>query len=187
MQKYDLSRFLRLSCLVKETSWNEHDGRWEVEIHNLVTGEIVQDWCHILVNACGYLNKPAWPKIPGMQDYGGTCVHSADYDTSISLTNKNVLLIGSGSSAAQILPAIQPRVKSVTIFIRSPSWLLPDISSEAGRFTKDEIERFVREPESVLRLRQDNERTMNSIFSVFFPHVCSNGNYRVNLKCRSLS
>ncbi|KAI0902789.1 FAD/NAD(P)-binding domain-containing protein [Ustulina deusta] len=167
VQKYDLSRFLRLSCLVKETSWNEHDGRWEVEIHNLVTGEIVQDWCHILVNACGYLNKPAWPKIPGMQDYGGTCVHSADYDTSISLTNKNVLLIGSGSSAAQILPAIQPRVKSVTIFIRSPSWLLPDISSEAGRFTKDEIERFVREPESVLRLRQDNERTMNSIFSLY--------------------
>ncbi|KAI0408529.1 FAD/NAD(P)-binding domain-containing protein [Xylaria palmicola] len=167
VRKYDLSKYLRMSCLVKKASWDDHDGRWEVEIEDLVLGETVQGWCHILIHACGYLNKPAWPKIPGIQDYGGTCVHSANYDTSISLIGKDVLLIGAGSSAAQILPAIQPSVKSVTIFIRSPSWLLPDISSEAEKFTKDEIERFVREPQSVLKLRQDNERTMNSIFSLY--------------------
>lgn len=134
---------------------------------NLATGEIIHDWCHILVHATGYLNSPAWPKLPGLDEYGGVKTHSADYDTSISLEGKDVLLIGAGSSAVQILPAIQPIVKSVTIFIRSPTWLLPDISTEAGQFTAEEIERFLREPETVLALRQENERTMNSIFSMY--------------------
>ncbi|KAJ2983969.1 hypothetical protein NUW58_g6159 [Xylaria curta] len=167
VQKYDLQKYIKLSHAVRKTSWNEDDGRWEVETEDLATGAITRDWCHILVHACGYLNKPSWPKLPGIQDYQGTRVHSADYDTSISLADKNVLLIGAGSSGAQILPAIQPTVKNVTIFIRSPTWLLPDISTNAEQFTKEEIEKFVREPETVLKLRQDNERTMNSIFSLY--------------------
>lgn len=134
---------------------------------NTLTGETVQDWCHILIHATGYLNSPSWPNLAGLDEFQGVKVHSADYDTSLSLEGKDVLLIGAGSSAVQILPAIQPIAKSVTIFIRSPTWLLPDISTEAGKFTTDEIERFVREPETVLALRQENERTMNSIFSMY--------------------
>lgn len=121
----------------------------------------------MLVHATGYLNSPSWPKIPGLDEYEGVKVHSADYDTSLSLAGKDVLLIGAGSSAVQILPAIQPVVRSVTIFIRSPTWLLPDISTEAGQFAREDIERFVREPQAVLRLRQENERTMNSIFTMY--------------------
>lgn len=134
---------------------------------DLATGETVRDWCHLLVHATGYLNAPAWPDLPGLDAYEGTKTHSADYDTKIPLAGRDVLLIGAGSSAVQILPAIQPVVRSVTIFVRSPTWLLPDISTEAGRFTDEEIARFVREPEAVLALRRENERTMNSIFTMY--------------------
>ncbi|KAI1475337.1 FAD/NAD(P)-binding domain-containing protein [Daldinia eschscholtzii] len=165
--KYDLNKHIKLSHAVEKTTWVEDTGRWEVEARNLQTGEVIYDWCHILVHACGYLNKPSWPKLPGIDDYRGVKVHSADYDRSIPLEGKNVLLIGAGSSAVQILPTIQPIVKNVTIFIRSPTWVLPDISTEAGQFTKEEIEKFKNEPETVLALRQTNERTMNSIFSLY--------------------
>ncbi|KAF3063483.1 putative sterigmatocystin biosynthesis monooxygenase stcW [Daldinia childiae] len=165
--KYDLNKHIKLSHAVQKTAWVEATGLWIVEVKNLNTGEVTYDSCHILIHACGYLNKPSWPKLPGIDDYKGVKVHSANYDRSIPLDGKNVLLIGAGSSAVQILPTIQPIVKNVTIFIRSPTWVLPDISTEAGQFTREEIEKFKEEPETVLELRQTNERTMNSIFSLY--------------------
>ena len=96
-------------------------------------------------------------------------MHSANYDPTISLEGRDVLLIGAGASAVQILPAIQPIVKSVKIFIRSPVWVLPDISSVTGEYDAEEIEEFVSNPEKVLSLRGENERTMNSIFCQCFP------------------
>lgn len=169
MAKYALEKHIKLSHAVEKTTWVDDgkEGRWEVLTRDLTTGQLVQDWCHILVHATGYLNVPAWPNIPGIQEYNGIKAHSADYDTSISLAGKDVLLVGAGSSAVQILPTIQPIVKSVTIFIRSPTWLLPDISTEAGKFAPEQIKNFVQDPRLVMKLRQDNERTMNSIFSVY--------------------
>ncbi|KAG8159088.1 hypothetical protein KVR01_010749 [Diaporthe batatas] len=169
VSKFGLGKYLKMSHCVEETTWKEDktQGRWEVVTRNLVTGEVFKDWCHVLVHATGYLNKPAWPKVPGIDDFEGLKTHSADYDTNIQLAGKEVLLIGAGSSGVQILPAIQPIVKSVTVFVRSPTWVLPDISTEAGQFSPEEIEKFKREPQTVMKLRQENERTMNSIFSIY--------------------
>ncbi|KAI6088043.1 FAD/NAD(P)-binding domain-containing protein [Hypoxylon rubiginosum] len=165
--KYDLQQFIKTSHLVTETKWSEEKGQWEVRVEDVLTGKVIHDWCHILIHATGYLNKPAWPKIPGIEKYKGTKLHSADYDESISLEGKDVLLIGAGSSAVQILPAIQPIVKRAKIFIRSPVWVLPDISSESGKYSLEQIEKFVKDPRAVLELRQNNERTMNSIFTMY--------------------
>ncbi|KAH7323069.1 monooxygenase [Stachybotrys elegans] len=165
--KYGLGEYIKLSHVVENTKWKEESGQWEVITRDLTTGEVVHDWCHVLVHASGYLNKPSWPQLPGLEDYQGTKLHSADYDTSVSLQDRDVLLVGAGSSAVQILPAIQPIVKSVTIFIRSPTWVLPDISEQSKQFTPQDIETFVNNPDAVMELRQDNERTMNSIFSMY--------------------
>jgi cation diffusion facilitator CzcD-associated flavoprotein CzcO len=169
VNKYGLGQHLKMSHCVEETTWKEDriQGWWEVVTKNLVTGQVIKDWCHVLVHATGYLNKPAWPQVPGIDNFEGIKTHSADYDTDIPLAGKEVLLIGAGSSGVQILPAIQPIVKSVTVFVRSPTWVLPDISTEAGQFSREEIEKFKREPQTVMNLRQENERTMNSIFSVY--------------------
>ncbi|KAI2466801.1 FAD/NAD(P)-binding domain-containing protein [Annulohypoxylon bovei var. microspora] len=165
--KYGLHQFIKTSHLVEESRWDEEDGQWEVGVKDLSTGKIIHDSCHILIHATGYLNKPAWPIISGIENYEGIKLHSADYDESVSLVGKTVLLIGAGSSAVQILPAIQPIVKQAKIFIRSPVWVLPDISSESGKYSSHQIEEFVKNPHSVLELRQNNERTMNSIFTMY--------------------
>ncbi|KAL7627403.1 hypothetical protein AAE478_001596 [Parahypoxylon ruwenzoriense] len=178
VDKYGLQQFIKTSHLVTETRWDEGKGEWEVKVQDFLTGKVVHDWCHILIHATGYLNKPSWPHIPGLENYKGIKLHSADYDENVSLEGKNVLLVGAGSSAVQILPAIQPIVKRAKIFIRSPVWVLPDISTESGRYSPEQINKFVNDPQSVLELRQNNERTMNSIFTMYMKDTVLQGQSR---------
>lgn len=96
--KYGLQRFFKLSHMVEKTQWSEENGKWDIEVNDLATGKAVRDSCHILIHACGYLNKPAWPKVPGLDDYQGIKLHSANYDNSISLEGKEVILVGNGSA-----------------------------------------------------------------------------------------
>ena len=67
----------------------------------------------------------AWkyPDIPGIQTYKGKLMHSAAWDDSYDLTGKTVAVIGGGSSAVQVIPSIQPRVKKLIPYLRSPVWI----------------------------------------------------------------
>ncbi|KAF1949519.1 monooxygenase [Byssothecium circinans] len=165
-EKYGLQD-IRLFHSVQHALWVECDGEWEVEILDIKSGKKLHDRCHILIHACGYLNKPAFPNIPGIQEFKGNVVHSGCWDKSVELTGKTVALLGSGSSALQILPAIQPAVERVVNFVRSPVWVLPTISGESKSFTKDEIQVFRSYPDKHIALRKHNETVMNSIFSLY--------------------
>jgi hypothetical protein len=68
----------------------------------------------------------------------------------------------------QILPAIQPIVSQAKVIIRTPSWILPDIGTEASAFTLDQIQEFIEKPELLMERRKENERTMNSVFGEIF-------------------
>ncbi|UPL03045.1 hypothetical protein LCI18_013979 [Fusarium solani-melongenae] len=165
--KYDLLRHIRTSHQVLETSWDPLKGQWMVSSTNLRSRETVHDWCHLLVHATGYLNKPMWPKAPGIETFRGPKLHSAQWDDNVSLEGKNVLLVGSGASSAQILPAIQPIVNTVKVFVRTPRWSLPSVSSKEGKFVPAERQRLANDPDAVLNLRLENERTLNSFFTMY--------------------
>lgn len=79
----------------------------------------------ILLKGTGLLNQWDWPKIPGLHDFKGQYMHSANWDESFDWTNKTVALIGSGSSGIQILPQIQSKAKRVVHFIRGKTWISP--------------------------------------------------------------
>jgi cation diffusion facilitator CzcD-associated flavoprotein CzcO len=63
---------------------------------DIISGQVFRDRCHILVHACGYLNKPALPNIPGIQDFRGSIVHTGHWDETVELCDKTIALIGSG-------------------------------------------------------------------------------------------
>lgn len=67
-----------------------------MEITDVQTGNITQDWCHFFINACGMLNAWKWPDVPGIDKFEGRIVHSAKYDRNIDLTDKTVALLGNG-------------------------------------------------------------------------------------------
>jgi cation diffusion facilitator CzcD-associated flavoprotein CzcO len=78
-----------------------------------------------VISAVGFLNVPKIPDWPGAAGFEGPIVHTSRYDTSLDLTGKTVAVVGTGSSAAQVTPAIAPLVDKLYVFQRQPGWLKP--------------------------------------------------------------
>jgi cation diffusion facilitator CzcD-associated flavoprotein CzcO len=75
--------------------------------------------------ATGPLSKPTVPYIPGLEDFAGVTFHSAEWDPSCDLHDQRVAVIGTGASAVQFIPQIQPQVTHLCVFQRTPPWVIP--------------------------------------------------------------
>ncbi|KAJ5287308.1 hypothetical protein N7478_002994 [Penicillium angulare] len=121
---YGLRKYIHLNHQVIGASWDEHDEQWVIQIQRGDDPEdVFEDRGHILVNASGVLNKWKWPAIKNRETFQGPILHSAHWDDQVELKGKRVAVIGSGSSAVQIIPTIQPAVSSLKCFIRSAFWV----------------------------------------------------------------
>lgn len=182
-EKYGLNEYIHLNHTIRSAQWIEDKGIYEVEIETKHGN--VKDWGHILINATGTLNNWKWPDIRGLHEFKGTLVHSANWDPSISCKDKRVAVIGTGSSAIQIIPQIQPLVSQLITFMRSVTWISPPIAedmlkgtnADAGtinpdnkpqhRYTDEEIRQFNENPETFLAYRKELESRFNTMFDVF--------------------
>ncbi len=97
--------------------WNEQARRWDITTSR---GPLTAD---VLVSATGPLCEPAIPKISGLESFNGTVFHSARWRHDHEM--KRVAVIGTGASAAQFVPAIQPGVEHLDVYQRTPPWVLP--------------------------------------------------------------
>src|SRR5581483_2179975 len=79
----------------------------------------------VLVAGVGALSDPAIPALPGIERFQGRAFHSARWDHSYELAGKRVAVIGTGASAIQFVPQIQPKVAQLSLFQRTPPWVLP--------------------------------------------------------------
>ena len=118
--KYDVRRHVRFGTEVLGASYDDASGRWTVE---LSTGApLVVD---VLVSAVGQLSRPSIPDLPGADTFAGPAFHSAEWDHDVDLAGKRVAVIGTGASAIQFVPAIQPEVGHMTVFQRTPPYIIP--------------------------------------------------------------
>jgi cation diffusion facilitator CzcD-associated flavoprotein CzcO len=108
----------RYGVEVTAASWD--GSRWQVETG---TGEVLE--ADVLVPAVGQLSRPSMPDIPGVASFAGTAFHSARWDHSVDLTGKRVAVIGTGASAIQFVPQIQPKVARLTVFQRTAPYVVP--------------------------------------------------------------
>ena len=90
----------------------------------------------ILVSAHGGLSEPSVPDLPGLEDFEGTVFHSAQWDHDHDLRGERVAVIGTGASAIQIVPKIQPEVGHLTLLQRTPAWVLPHTDRPVTSFEK---------------------------------------------------
>lgn len=118
--KYDVRRHCRFDTEVLGAHFDDATGRWTVEVDN--GDPVVVD---VLVSAVGQLSRPAYPEIPGRERFEGPAFHSARWDHDVDLAGKRVAVIGTGASAVQFVPEIQPQVAQLTVFQRSAPYLLP--------------------------------------------------------------
>ncbi|WP_158886943.1 flavin-containing monooxygenase [Amycolatopsis anabasis] len=117
--KYGLEPHIRFGTEVTSATFDEDRARWRVETG---TGETFD--ANVFVPAVGQLSWPVWPDIPGQASFTGRSFHSALWDHDCDLTGKRVAVIGTGASAIQFVPEIQPRVGRLTVFQRSAPYIM---------------------------------------------------------------
>ncbi len=102
-----------------EATWNEEDQRWHITTSQ---GQIIANF---LILGNGPLSEPSLPLIPGIERFEGVMFHSAQWNHDYDLTGKRVAVIGTGASSIQFVPKIQPQVSHLSLFQRTPPWILP--------------------------------------------------------------
>ncbi|MGH8435204.1 MAG: flavin-containing monooxygenase [Pseudomonas sp.] len=117
--KYGLRRKIRFNTEVAGAEFDESAGLWRV---TSVAGEVFI--AQALVSACGQLNRPSYPRIPGLQTFQGEAFHSARWDHAYDLRGKRVAVIGTGASAIQFIPEIAPQVAQLHLFQRSAAYVI---------------------------------------------------------------
>ncbi|KHK90429.1 hypothetical protein LK12_15785 [Novosphingobium malaysiense] len=120
-----ISDHVRFEQEVVSCTWNGKDAVWDVKIRDK-HGNVSEERYNAVISAAGLLNVPAYPNIPGMDDFKGPMFHSARWDHSVDIKGKTVALIGTGASGQQIAPAIAPEVEKLVVFQRSPHWARPN-------------------------------------------------------------
>lgn len=113
--------------------WDSETSQWVLTITDKTNEEAPRGFEHrvdFLIANTGVLNTWKWPNIPHRESFKGQITHSADYDSSIKLRDKTVIVIGSGASAIQIVPAIKNEVKKLISFYRTPQWIGPGLAMD---------------------------------------------------------
>jgi cation diffusion facilitator CzcD-associated flavoprotein CzcO len=117
---YDLREHLRFGVEVTGARWDDDEHRWHVTTR---TGDTYV--AQFLVAGIGGLHIPNVPALPGIENFRGAAFHSAQWDHDYDLTGKRVAVVGTGASAIQFIPRIAPDVAGLTVFQRTPPWVMP--------------------------------------------------------------
>jgi cation diffusion facilitator CzcD-associated flavoprotein CzcO len=153
--QYQITPHIRYDAEVCECVFRA--GAWQVRTRNGWQG------CADVVIACtGVTHHPNVPELAGLHSFAGHSFHSARWDHSVALEDRRVGVIGTGSSAVQIVSALVQRVASLTLFQRTAQWIMP---LENKRFSAAEQAEFARNPATLRAMRAGIERRFIENFS----------------------
>lgn len=128
-KKYELEKVVRCNAEVKSARYE--NAEW---ILTLANGETLR--ADIVISAAGILHHPSIPAIPGLDSFAGKTWHSARWDHSVDLSDKRVGLIGTGSTAVQIVCGLAGKTKKLVQFQRTPQWVNPQYDSDYSEWSK---------------------------------------------------
>ena len=146
--EFDLRRHLMLGTTVHTARWNTDDVHWEIEVSTGGANRMLV--ADVVVSAVGLFGSVRYPDIAGLGDFAGEVMHTAQWDPSIDLTGKQVAVIGTGASGVQVVPEIADAAGKLTVFQRTPPWMVP---KPDRAFSAEELARFRRHPLATYRER----------------------------------
>ncbi len=128
--QFQLDRYIRFNTAMNEATWSEHEHEWSIDTSaGIYHGKVV-------IFAGGPLTEPSIPQVAGLDTFTGTMFHSARWDHNTDLRNKRVAVIGTGASAIQFIPEIQPLVEKMHVFQRTAPWVVPKLDAAFGSTTQ---------------------------------------------------
>lgn len=131
IDKYKLRQKTLTNCTVELLEWDHPENSWRV---NIAAKGVFR--AQFVINATGPLSLPVIPNFKGKDDFTGTSFHTNNWDMEYDYKGKKVAIIGSGASAAQVIPAIAADVEKLYVFQRSPHWVLPRPDRIFSRFQR---------------------------------------------------
>ncbi len=126
------------------------DGRWKIELANGST-----DVGDIVIAATGVLHHPTYPDIEGIDAFEGTTFHSARWNHDLSLAGKRVGIIGTGSSAIQMVAALVDEVAELSLFQRTAQWVMPIVNPA---YSEEDKQEFRKHPGAMKDIREEITR-----------------------------
>jgi cation diffusion facilitator CzcD-associated flavoprotein CzcO len=118
-ERFGVMPHVRFGTELESASWDDDEQLWRIETSE---GPLTAD---IVIAAQGPLSEPSLPEVPGIDSFEGKAFHSAQWDHDHDLTGERVAVIGTGASAIQFVPEIQPRVERLHVFQRTAPWVIP--------------------------------------------------------------
>ena len=118
--RFDLARDIQFNTVVTAASWDENAQRWLVETDGAASYS-----AQFLILASGSLSKPKAPDLPGLDNFAGPVLHTAQWDDSVDLTGKAVCHFGTGSSGIQAISELALVTGALTVFQRTPNFAVP--------------------------------------------------------------
>ncbi len=122
--EFGLREHISFKTEVSEARFDEATGRWQVQI--VSDGEVRLISANAVISAVGQLNRPNIPSIPGAASFSGVSFHSARWEHEHDLSGKRIGVIGTGGSAFQFAPILAEQAESMTLFQRTPPWIIPN-------------------------------------------------------------
>lgn len=154
-RKYGVMECIRFDEAVTDATYE--NGKWHIKTSQ--NNSLDADF---LVSATGILHHPARPDIPGINTFSGAMFHTAEWQHNVDLTGKKVGIIGTGSTAAQVVPEVAKIAKELHVFQRTPQWIL---RSENVPFTEEQKRRYHRKPWLLTLAYYFNSFMMQQLFS----------------------
>ncbi|OBJ02187.1 NAD(P)/FAD-dependent oxidoreductase [Mycobacterium sp. 1465703.0] len=143
---FDLRRHLMLDTTVRSLHWNSRSGGWDCQLER--DGQSDTLAADVVVCAAGLFGSAKLPDIDGLTDFTGALLHTAQWDHDLDVTGRRVAVIGTGASGVQVVPELAKTAGHVTVFQRTPPWMVP---KDDRPYSTTELVRFKRSP---LALRQ---------------------------------
>lgn len=135
-ERHGLMPLIQLGTAFSGATWDEARALWNVETDR---GPITT---RAIVSAMGGLHHPAYPDLPGRDAFAGAAFHTATWDHSVDLAGKRVGVIGTGASAIQVVPEIAKVAGHLTLFQRTPPWIMPKHDHAIADSTKARYRRL---------------------------------------------
>ena len=143
-EEHGVAERIRCGADVLSAEWDDAAQRWSVSTS---AGDFS---ARVVVSATGPWSEPVMPDLPGLDEFEGTVFHSSRWDHEHRLDGARVAAIGSGASAVQFVPAIQPRVAGLTLYQRTAHWVMPKADGPVAPRVPD---LFARSPATQRALR----------------------------------